>query len=153
MFTTKTYRLINMKFIKQPDDFVFAGCEDIKPDSEFLQSLAPQLGPVDRLTTDIHISDDGQLWLAKYRVVFGYRLRGGFMEDAHEGSEFDICCGADEVAYVGLLRMVISIIERNVEAGKDPFDGIPQYSRIKPYFNDLNFIRHMATLAYGEKTA
>ena len=77
---------------------------------------------------------DGIL-VGKYRVLFGYRIRGGY-EDS-PCYEFDICCGSKEEDYNKVFEKIKFIIE-NFE---DPFDYIPTFTKVKPYYNDTEFIK------------
>jgi hypothetical protein len=76
--------------------------------------------------------------------MFGWRLRAGFV--GNDAVELDICCGDKAEAYDDMLIKVCAIIKYNVGKSKDPFYGIPSYSKIKPYFNDEAFCKQINIL-------
>jgi len=86
----------------------------------------------------------GDIEIGKFRVMFGWRLRAGFI--GNDAVELDICCGDKSEAYDDMLKKVCAIIQYNVGKSKDPFYGIPSYSKIKPYFNDETFCKQIDIL-------
>lgn len=87
--------------------------------------------------------DDKKIIIGKYHVLFGYRIRAGY-----EGQlcyEIDYCCGADPGHYVLLLSKVKEIIMNNPK--EDRFKGLPEFSKIKPYFKDEEFLETIKTLS------
>ncbi len=80
----------------------------------------------------------GNIELGKYKVMFGYRLRAGFI--GNQWYELDICCGAQTKLYDDLFHKVCTIIQWNIEEAHGPFRGIPSMSRIKPYDKDDEFL-------------
>jgi hypothetical protein len=98
--------------------------------------------PVDRLHNDYWISEDGRALTYRYRVIFGYRLRASFVGDT-EVAELDICCGASPEVYTKLRERVHQLMDENIRQGRSPFEGIPPFSMIKPYFKDANFVESL----------
>jgi hypothetical protein len=97
------------------------------------------------IITGRHVNDE--LEIQKYQVMFGYRLRAGYLPDMEEsGSELDICCGANELAYNMMFDMVTNIMLANVKSKLDPFTNIPRFSKIKPYWKDAEFLIKMNNL-------
>lgn len=86
----------------------------------------------------------GEIEVGKFRVMFGWRLRAGFI--GNDTVELDICCGDKAEAYDDMLKKVCAIIKYNVDKSKDPFYGIPSNSKIKPYFNDEAFCKQINIL-------
>jgi len=84
------------------------------------------------------IDEDLEIFLGKFRVMFGYRLRGGYLGECY--CELDICCGSESEIYDSMLNKVKEIIKYNVSQNKEPFKNIPTYSKIKPYFKDEEFL-------------
>lgn len=82
-------------------------------------------------------------WLAKHRVVPGYRLRGGALEDIKFLSDLDMCCASDIEAYDEALKMVKTIVEANYRRGKEPLSNIPTFSDPKPYTRDEVFCAYI----------
>ncbi|MEO6305481.1 MAG: hypothetical protein ABIP51_20125 [Bacteroidia bacterium] len=74
--------------------------------------------------------------IGKYRVAFGYRIRAGYI--GNMWYELDLCCGAQEKDYKLLLDKVTRKMLSNPIG--DRFKGIPTITRIKPYFNDDEFL-------------
>lgn len=91
----------------------------------------------------------GEIEIGKFRVMFGWRLRAGFI--GNDAVELDICCGDKAEAYDDMLKKVCAIIQYNVGKSKDPFYGIPSYSKIKPYFNDIVFCQKINDI-YNDAT-
>ena len=82
--------------------------------------------------------------ISKYRVLYGYRLRAGFIE--YPCCELDIWCGAKKEDYDTMDEKIRSIIVHNIKNNKDPFQDIPRFSIIKPYFNDEKFLAKIEKL-------
>ena len=91
------------------------------------------------LETDMYFSEDNSIFISKYRVMFGYRLHAGFIDTMGSYFELDICCGIEPENYSNLFNKIVSIISKN--GSEDPFKDIPKWSDIKPYMNDLSFIK------------
>lgn len=72
----------------------------------------------------------------KFRVMFGYRLRAGYT--GYMSSELDICCGAQPKAYEEIFTKVVAIMISN--GPENVFKNIPIMSKIKPYYNDNQFL-------------
>lgn len=93
-------------------------------------------------------SPDLKIWLGKWPVAFGYRLRGGYTTDLI-GCNLDICCGPLTKFYDELFEKVIAIINKNGPA--NPFANIPPASVIKPYYNDIDFCNAIDSLFSYER--
>ena len=85
------------------------------------------------------ISDDGKIEMGIYPVIFGYRIRAGYSGYMHY--EFD-WCGGDDQSQVELLYS----IAKNILENKNSFDGVPMCSRVKPFYKDKEFIKHIESL-------
>ena len=83
-------------------------------------------------------------YVAKWRVLFGYRLRAGIVGSAT--TTLDICCGPLDKYYDKLLKQVTAIMIHNYNNHENPFKGIPPHSEIKPYYNDDDFLNHISSL-------
>lgn len=84
---------------------------------------------------------DGKVYIAVFRVIYGYRLRA--WQSSNEWSvDLDWCLGAvsptGETVQTVRDRMV-DLIENNAREGLPVFHGIPGCSRVKPIFNDREF--------------
>jgi hypothetical protein len=140
-----------MKFIPQPE-FRIPGEETVNLSPLVLAMMGSDLPANESFSTDICFSEDKEIFTFKYRVMYGYRFRAGFMENINSFSELDICCGADEKVYEEIKKKVHAIISLNIEIGKDPFEGIPKWSTVKPYPLDSNFCNKITSL-YEQTTA
>lgn len=118
-----------MNFILQKD---WQG--ELTPDMSYLGLDFPKV-----LETDMYFSEDKTIFISKYRVMFGYRLHAGFIDTMDSYFELDICCGIESEDYSNLFNKIVSIISKN--GSEDPFKNIPNCSNIKPYMNDLSFIK------------
>lgn len=76
------------------------------------------------------------------QMLYGIRVRGGFVGD--EYYEYDWCCGDDIRVIIATQRILMNLIERGV-----PLKEIPPMSRVKPWYNDPEFINRVDYL-YGE---
>jgi hypothetical protein len=94
--------------------------------------------PLDDFGTDWYLSDDKKVYILKWQVMFGYRIRAGYVRTLYGFCQLDICCGDSEEAYDIMLEKIKTIIEHN--GPENPFKDIPRFSDIKPYFNDANFV-------------
>src|SRR5688572_28895435 len=88
------------------------------------------------LLTDAIYSTYKNLWVGKLKMLFGYRLRAGYLNN-NLCCELDICCGPLKKFYDELHHKVLLIINNNPL--HQPFRNIPPSSKIKPYYNDIDF--------------
>ena len=82
------------------------------------------------------VSEDGKIEIGIYPVIFGYRVRGGYV--GNMWCEIDWCGGADQ----SQLELLYSIA-KNILEDKGTFSGLPTVSRIKPFFKDDEFVTHI----------
>ncbi len=92
------------------------------------------------------IDENTQIEICKYPVLFGYRLRAGYTETINSLGfyEIDICCGQSKEMFDILFNKIVSIIKNNPK--DDVFKGIPVFSKIKPYYNDQDFLTKIENL-------
>lgn len=100
------------------------------------------------LTEDCEIFDyeliGDNYFIGRYRVIFGYRIRGGVIGDG--GCAFDVCCGTSEEMLTLVQTLYKAKIEKNFSEGLPPHTGLRVYSEIKPIFNDLDYMKWLAEL-------
>lgn len=82
------------------------------------------------------VSEDGKIEMGIHPVMFGYRVRASFVGDG--GCYLD-WCGGDNQAQVELLYS----IAKNILENKGSFKGLPSCSRIKPFYNDSEFVDYI----------
>lgn len=99
------------------------------------------------LESDMYFCQNKELFISKYRVMFGYRLHAGWIDTMNQYFELDICCGPDELPYLAMFASIKKIIAKN--GYEDPFKGLPTCSRIKPYYKDTEFCELIKNLAEG----
>lgn len=87
-----------------------------------------------------HVSDDGLIHLGIYPVLYGFRVRAGYTTDMNF-YEIDWCGGSSTAQVKRLFDMAVDAIVQN-----GSLKGFPTTSRIKPFFNDLEFIATIANL-------
>lgn len=84
------------------------------------------------------VSEDGKVFMGIYPVVFGFRVRAGFVGEGYV--HLDWCCGSESyyiaIAYVAMRHL----LSKKDSEDRQLFRDIPSHSRIKPYFNDAEFI-------------
>lgn len=76
--------------------------------------------------------------VGRARVIYGYRLRAGYIDDG-TWYDLDICCGDKDEVYNEMFEKVCTIVKYNFEHELPPFSGIPSHSHIKPYPKDPQF--------------
>lgn len=89
------------------------------------------------------VSENGLVEIGVARVLFGYRVKAGFCGSLIYA--IDWCAGAQWHHVESLYTMCINALSARDES-KSCFQGIPGCSRIKPYFNDEQFIKDVASL-------
>lgn len=98
------------------------------------------------LRTGLHnrlVSDCGRIEIGVYRVMYGFRVRAGYVG---EGSvAIDWCAGADLVMLRYLFNAAVLILSQR-DGGMGCFNGIPGSSAIKPFFKDEHFMQRLIDL-------
>lgn len=93
----------------------------------------------DELTQLFHrkVSENGLVEMGVYRVLFGWRVRAGFV--GNWMCELDWCGGSDwknvERLY-SICHAILSQRDENLEC----FRNLPMFSKVKPFFMDLEFV-------------
>ena len=85
------------------------------------------------------ISDDGKIEMGIHPVLFGYRVRAGYIGSMSYMFDW---CGGDNQTQVELLYS----IAKNVLEHRKSFDGVPICSKVKPFYNDQEFFKHIESL-------
>lgn len=89
------------------------------------------------------VDETNTIEIGIYRVLFGYRVRAGYIEK--DGCyKLDWCCGnrIEDILWLYLACICI-LSQRDPE---DCFEGLPPVSQIKPYFNDMEFWNNVIKL-------
>jgi hypothetical protein len=89
------------------------------------------------------VSDGWTVEIGVYRVLYGYRVRAGFV--GAMCSTLDWCAGPNWIEVESLYTMALQILMSREESS-NCFDGIPTHSTVKPYRNDHEFLRQIAAL-------
>lgn len=84
-------------------------------------------------------SENGLITIGVFKVIFGYRIRAGFTKDLF-GCYFDWCAGGDWSNVERLYSIALAILSQR-EENEDCFLGIPTVSKVKPFFNDTEFMK------------
>jgi hypothetical protein len=85
---------------------------------------------------DRKCSPDGKLFMGVYSVLFGARIRAGYV-----GSPvvlIDWCCGEQ----LPIVALTYHMLLQHVEAG-GTLEELPSVSTIKPWYNDGDFIAEL----------
>lgn len=90
-------------------------------------------------------SENGLVTLGVFKVIYGFRVRGGFTANRF-CCEFDWCAGAEWQNVERLYSIALAILSQR-EENNNCFDGIPEVSKIKPFFNDEEFTKKILSLA------
>ena len=88
------------------------------------------------------VSEDNKVWVGIYRVMFGYRVRAGYMSTLTEYAECDWCCGASRVCLMVTYNLMQFLLD---DLGYAPND-LPSSSRIKPWPLDEEFAKKLDVL-------
>lgn len=88
-------------------------------------------------------SETGLIEIAVHRVMFGWRVVGMFHNTF--GIEINWCAG-DRWEDVIKLYSILHAILSNRPENRHAFDGIPQMSKVKPYFKDPDFLGKVAKI-------
>ena len=83
------------------------------------------------------VSENGLVEIGTHEVMFGFRVRAGFVGDA--GCALDWCAGDSWENIERLYSVCYNILEQRNE-DRSCFWGLPSYSDIKPFFNDPKFM-------------
>lgn len=91
----------------------------------------PMTGLVSRL-----VSEGGTVEAGVYRVLYGYRVRAGFINSPV--CEIDWCCG-DNVKQLESHLVAAALFLRRRPEDEFCFDGLPKTSTVKPCWTDAEF--------------
>ena len=83
-------------------------------------------------------SENGLIEMGVYRVMYGHRVRAGFI--GKMCCELDWCGGGNWKDVERLYSLCQAILLKREES-KTCFDGLPSCSEIKPFFNDPKFVK------------
>lgn len=104
--------------------------------------LIPASDDLDNLYSQVLQSETGLVKMAIYPVLFGYRVRGWLTTEY--ACRIDWCGGAD-YTQIKTLYSILRNILLNREENKHAFDGLPETSNIKPFFNDEAFVNNISS--------
>lgn len=85
------------------------------------------------------ISENNLVEIGVYKVIFGFRVRGGFVDDKFS-VVLDWCCGSDWSNVQRLYSILASILSKR-EENRHCFKDLPPFSKIKPFFMDEEFTK------------
>lgn len=91
-----------------------------------------------------HISQDGRIELGIHPVIFGYRVRAGFINSGMYELDW---CGGDKQSDIELLFTVA----KRILTDRTDFKGIPAHSKIKPFYKDSEFVTIITELSAAVK--
>ena len=87
---------------------------------------------------------DGKYFIGKYNVMFGSRVRGGYLDV--DWCDFDVCCGTNTVLMDKVIEIYKAKIEKNISENKEPNTDLITMSQIKPIFNDPEYMQWLVML-------
>lgn len=82
------------------------------------------------------VNDERQIEIGIYRVLFGYRVRAGFIDAG--SCRWDWCCGQSHKFLTLAYRVGLASMKADIEGY--PFESLPATSKVKPIFLDYNFM-------------
>lgn len=106
--------------------------------------LLPAEDNIEEMLTNRLVSEKGLVEVGVYRVLYGFRVRAGFVGEM--GATLDWCAGGEWLNVERLYSLCVAILSTR-EENRSCFDGLPRFSSIKPFFNDEEFVRIIGELA------
>lgn len=88
-------------------------------------------------------SETGLVRIGIWRVLFGFRVRAGIGDVT---CDIDWCAGNKWKDVERLYSICLSILSQRKE-DKNCFEGIPSFSRIKPFYLDKDFVETITKLS------
>lgn len=79
------------------------------------------------------LSEDGKIEIGIHPVMFGYRVRAGYVGDSYVHLDW---CGGDDHSSIEILYS----IAKNILEDRGHFKGVPSHSNIKPFYKDMEFM-------------
>lgn len=92
-----------------------------------------------------HRMTSGRVEIGVYRVIFGYRVRAGYIGSGIY--HLDYCCGADQEWVRRVYNIVLTVLSARDEAGA--FAGFPEQT-IKPMDKDHVCFVELAKMMKGQ---
>jgi hypothetical protein len=87
---------------------------------------------------------DNKYFVGKYKVLFGYRIRGGRLFSGM--CDFDVCCGRSGELLELVKELYIKKVKKNISENKKFQKDLLGHSEIKPIFNDPKFMDWLTDL-------
>lgn len=96
--------------------------------------------PDDPFNSLIHrlVSENELVEIAVYRVLYGWRVRAGFVGSPFV--ELDWCGGGNWKDVERLYSLCLAVLSKR-EEGLDCFKELPMCSSVKPFYLDLDFVK------------
>ncbi len=102
--------------------------------------MTPAVDDLENALYHRHVSQHGNIELGIHPVLFGYRVRAGFIGAGIYELDW---CGGDKQSDIELLFT----IARRILTDRINFNGIPKHSKIKPFYKDSEFIDILTELS------
>jgi len=93
--------------------------------------------------THRRVSECGRVEIGVYQVLFGFRVRAGFV--GSPCCELDWCCGSDWVWVQVFYSIALGILSKR-DVSAECFDEIPCHSQVKPSYLDAEFVNRLMEL-------
>ena len=103
-----------------------------------------QSAPDDNNNLLTHRMTSGRVEIGVYRVIFGYRVRAGYIGNGYV--HIDYCCGADQEWIRRVYAAVLTILSARDEA--NAFKGFPVQT-VKPMSEDYPCFVNLAKMMKG----
>lgn len=91
-----------------------------------------------------HRMVSGRIEIGVYRVLFGYRVRAGYIDNGYY--HLDYCCGAGPEWINRVYGIILTVMDERDES--NAFDGFPQ-QQVKPIENDHECFVNLAKMMKG----
>lgn len=86
------------------------------------------------------VSENGLIHMGIYRVIYGFRVRAGFVRSS--GFCLDWCGGGNWDDVQRLYSICRAILLKRLE-DRECFKDLIPYSQVKPFYNDFEFLEHL----------
>jgi len=104
--------------------------------------------PDDRRNLLFHrmVSEHGLVEVGIHPVLFGYRVKAGFVGSGW--SEIEWCAGGNAAVVSGLRQACLHILSTRSEH-RECFAVIPRMTEVKPFFRDMEFMQWLVIVSEG----
>lgn len=94
------------------------------------------------------VSENGKFEMGVHPVIFGMRLRAGYVDD--DGCILDYCAGEKQDSIEVLYGLSLKMLSEIDEDDENTIKRLLPHSTIKPFFKDIDFLQWLINKAGGK---